>query len=155
MPTRNRTDSVTDYLQGDHRRLDALMERCRGLVQAGNVAEAASVFAEFREGLLRHIRIEEELLFPEFEQATGLERTSGPTGVMHSEHLEIQRLLDDLRGMFESKPPAAQEFEPIRSALVALLSEHNAKEERILYPMSDQMVPAGRLETLIDRMKSY
>lgn len=155
MPTKGQTETVTDYLQGDHRRLDALMVRCRGLVEAGSLKEAAALYGEFCGGLQRHIRIEEELLFPAFEEATGMGQGSGPTGVMRSEHQEILRLLGEIRDLFEGRPPAAPDFEPLRSALVALLSEHNAKEERILYPMSDQMVPPGQLAELVQRMKSF
>ncbi len=155
MPTKGQTETVTDYLQGDHRRLDALMGRCKALVQAGSLKEAAALYGEFRVGLLRHIKIEEELLFPAFEEATGLGSSGGPTGVMRSEHLEIQRLLGEIQDLFTGEPPAPEAFEPLRSALVALLSEHNAKEERILYPMSDQMVPPGRLAELVQQMKSF
>ncbi len=155
MQTKGRTETITEYLQGDHRRLDALMQRCKGLMESGVVKEAAALFGEFREGLLRHILIEEDLLFPAFEEATGMGRASGPTGVMRSEHLEIKRLMDEIQDLFARRPWVADAFEPLRSALVALLSEHNAKEERILYSMSDRMVPANQLADLVERMKAF
>lgn len=154
MPTQNQRDTITGYLQGDHRRLDSLMLRCKELVEAGELKAASGIYDEFRAGLLRHIRIEEEILFPEFEEATGMSRSGGPTGVMHSEHLEIMRLLEEIGGLFDDLPPALGEFEPLRSALVALLSEHNAKEERILYPMTDLMVPPQRLAEIVRKAKS-
>ena len=76
-------DTVMEYLMTDHRRLDGIMETCRDLAAAGNMSAAASKFGEFRKGLMRHIKIEEGLLFPEFEMATGLDRSSGPTGVRY------------------------------------------------------------------------
>lgn len=148
-------DTVMEYLMTDHRRLDGIMETCRDLAAAGNMSAAASKFTEFRKGLMRHIKIEEGLLFPEFETATGLDRSSGPTGVMRHEHAEIIRLLDLIQDVFESDKPAAAEFESLRSAVAALLSEHNGKEERILYPMTDRMVPGPRLRDLVGKMRDF
>ena len=148
-------ETVMDYLMTDHRRLDGLMETCRDLAVAGNMKGAGSKFIEFRKGLMRHIKIEEGLLFPEFESATGLDKSSGPTGVMRHEHAEIIRLLDLIQDVFESAQPASSEFESLRSAVVALLHEHNDKEERILYPMTDRMVPGPRLRELVGKMKDF
>ena len=148
-------DTVMDYLMTDHRRLDGIMETCRDLAASGNMKGAASTFIEFRKGLLRHIKIEEGLLFPEFELATGLHKSSGPTGVMRHEHAEIIRLLDLIQDVFDSEKPDASEFDSLRAAVVALLGEHNGKEERILYPMTDRMVPGPRLRELVSKMKDF
>lgn len=148
-------DTVMDYLMTDHRRLDGIMESCRALAAAGNMKGAGSRFMDFRKGLMRHIKIEEGLLFPEFEAATGLDRSSGPTGVMRHEHAEIIRLLDLIQDVFESAQPVASEFESLRSAVAALLAEHNGKEERILYPMTDRMLPGPRLRELVGKMRNF
>ncbi len=84
----NRPDSAMEYLQADHRRLDGLMGECQAKAQAGDMAGAGALFETFRNGLVRHIKIEEGLLFPEFERATGLAKAGGPTGVMRHEHEE-------------------------------------------------------------------
>lgn len=155
MATDTRSASVMEYLQADHRRLDGIMGSCKQMAEGGNIEGARAAFSEFQQGLLRHIRIEEEMLFPEFEAATGLPKEGGPTGVMRYEHVEIQRLLGLILDVFQGAQPSVAEFERLRSALVALLHEHNMKEERILYPMTDQMVaPARRLE-MCRQMKEY
>jgi iron-sulfur cluster repair protein YtfE (RIC family) len=150
-----RNDSTMDYLQADHRRLDALMGGCEAMFEAGDVNGARAAFSEFREGLTRHIKIEEGLLFPEFEAASGLSREGGPTGVMRYEHAEILRLLDIIRELFDALQPVADEFERLRSSLVALLHEHNMKEERILYPMTDRMVPPQQLRELCRKIREF
>lgn len=155
MTTDIQTESAMGYLQADHRRLDALMNDCKALVQAGDTKAAAARFEEFRQGLMRHIKIEEGLLFPEFEAAMGLDRSGGPTGVMRSEHAEIIRMLELVRELFAEPRPDAEEFERLRSALTGLLHEHNGKEERILYPMTDQMVEPVRLKDLVRKMRAF
>jgi iron-sulfur cluster repair protein YtfE (RIC family) len=124
-------------------------------VEAGDFEGAARHFAEFRTGLLRHIKIEEKLVFPEFEAATGLAGNSGPTGVMRFEHCEIIRLLDLIRDLFAGHAPSSEEFERLRGALLAVLHGHNDKEERILYPMTDKMTPPQRLRSLVDDMRAF
>lgn len=143
--------TVMGYLSADHRRLDGVMEECRSLSAAGDMKGAAIRFVEFRAGLLRHIGIEEELLFPEFEAATGLSE-GGPTGVMRHEHLEIRRLMELIDELFRGPSPSPTEFESLRSAVVSLLHEHNLKEERILYPMTDRMVPPSQRDALVKKM---
>jgi hemerythrin-like domain-containing protein len=149
------TDSASAYLQADHRRLDDLMNKAREAAQAQRAAEAAASFLEFREGLMRHIKIEEGLLFPEFEAATGMPRQGGPTGVMRLEHEEIIRLLGEIRALFDAPAPDLHAFESLRGALVALLREHNDKEERVLYPMTDRMVAPARLQELVTKMRAF
>jgi iron-sulfur cluster repair protein YtfE (RIC family) len=155
MTTDTSAQTVTAYLMADHRRLDGLMETCKGQAEKGDMKGAGATFAEFRAGLMRHIKIEERLLFPEFEAATGLDRGGGPTGVMRLEHTEIIRLLDLIEGLFEGQAPSAPEFDSLRSALIGLLHEHNGKEERILYPMTDRMVAPDALHDLLTKMKAF
>jgi hypothetical protein len=51
---------LTDFLAGDHTRLDGLLRRA---VTAGDTIGRAA-YAEFRAGLLRHIGLEEKILLP-------------------------------------------------------------------------------------------
>ena len=155
MTAETKIDSAMEYLQGDHRRLDGLMQSCKTAAETGDMKTAAETFSEFRNGLMRHIKIEEGLLFPEFETATGLDRRGGPTGVMRYEHEEIIRLLDSLRDLFAEPQPSAGDFERLRSSLVALLHEHNMKEERILYPMTDRLVSPPQLAELCRKMRQF
>jgi hemerythrin-like domain-containing protein len=155
MTTPLQTDTVMDYLQTDHRRLDGLMDAASRAATEGRAADAAASFFEFRVGLTRHIKIEEGLLFPAFEEATGMPRQGGPTGVMHLEHEEILRMLGEMGELFEAPILDVAAFESLRGALVALLHDHNGKEERVLYPMTDRMMPLKRLHELVDQMRAF
>ena len=145
--------SVMEYLEADHRRLDAILSRTQGRVAAGDMSGAAREFAPFHDGLLRHIRIEEDLVFPDFEEATGMAGGRGPTAVMRLEHAEIQRLLALMKTHLESPASTSTDFESLRTALVGVLSAHNMKEEQILYPMTDREVPPARLQELMRKIR--
>lgn len=126
--------TVTEYLQTDHRRLDRIYDRFQDAVKEGGWAEASGEIREFSLGLKRHIRIEEEVLFPVFEEKTGM-HDSGPTAVMRMEHTEIKSLLDKITAGADAKNE--KEAKDAAYHLTNILADHNMKEEHILYPESD------------------
>jgi uncharacterized protein (DUF2249 family)/hemerythrin-like domain-containing protein len=129
--------SLAGYMQTDHARLDSIMGRFKGSVKAGAFDEALKHFKEFDLGLRRHIKVEEELLFPAFEEKTGM-KDAGPTMVMRMEHEEIRDTLSrTLNATEKSDTGAATEA---TDALVNYLSDHNMKEEHVLYPELDACV---------------
>ena len=109
--------TVSGYLSHDHDVLDAMLEDVALMVADGELERAEHHFADFAVKLRRHIAIEEELLFPEFERATGL--VQGPTAVMRQEHVAIQRELEAIAGALARGDAAG--FEAGRGALEAVL----------------------------------
>lgn len=102
---------ITDYLTADHERLHLLL----ATASAGATVDAAA-YAAFRAGLLRHIGIEEKLLFPAVRAAHGdapLARVRG----LHVEHAAISTLL-------VPAPDLA-----LCGELAYLLGRHDAQEE--------------------------
>lgn len=140
---------VTEYLSWDHDRLDALLEAAMDHVRRGQWVPAAALSRDFSHGLLRHIRIEEEILFPSFEQATGM-RDGGPTAVMRQEHIDIQQ---HLHGMLQAVN--ARDIDAAyqcRADLLGVLVAHNMKEESILYPATDRLHADDSLDRLLERL---
>lgn len=137
--------TVFGILEDDHRRLDAL---AAALVEtAGRQPEQSrSLIRDFVYGLRRHIRIEEELLFPIFDARSGM-RGHGPTVVMRHEHALIVPQLERMeRAAAAHAGGDASAWREIIDALrevEAVLGPHNVKEERVLYPMIDQLIPIG------------
>lgn len=145
--------SVFDYLHWDHKRLDALLERACSFVNAGSRDRAAAGFAEFRTGLVRHIRMEEEVLFPVFERSTGFGK-EGPTAVMRAEHLEILHFLEEMSGCLAGVDTDPTRFAELRMALLAVLSDHNEKEEHVVYPLTDRALLSEQRQDLVRRMQA-
>lgn len=143
--------TITEYLQTDHRRLDAIYERFQSAVNAQRWDEAAADFKEFSLGLRRHIRVEEEILFPVFEDKTGM-RDAGPTFVMRMEHKDIQSLLDRILASTEGHDAAG--ISGSSSALVGILMDHNMKEEHILYPESDSFLSDSEKKDVVKRSQA-
>ena len=115
--------SVVTILELEHRNIDQEFERVLG----GSTDVAA--FSTAIELLRRHIYAEEVLMFPQL-RAAGL---FGPIMVMEREHGEIWTILDGLNASLANESPLADLHKRLET-LLALLSNHNAKEEPIVYP---------------------
>lgn len=142
-------DSIAGFMSSDHNRLDALFRRFQETRRAGPEA-AGGIFADFRSGLLRHIAWEEELLFPRFEDRTGMLH-AGPTVVMRMEHRRIKEFLEGIGARLAAGDARTGEQE---GGLVAVLSEHNRKEEAVLYPWLDRSLAEGEAREVLEAMKS-
>jgi hypothetical protein len=105
------TERITDYLVADHGRLHILL----GLACAGETVDAAA-FAAFRAGLLRHIAIEEKILFPAVQAAHGNEPLPR-FRALHEAHSAIARLL------------VVRPDLDLCSELAYVLGRHDAQEE--------------------------
>ena len=69
--------SIRDVMTTDHKRCDALYAKAE-LYVSNNDWDNAQIFAnDFIESLLSHFTHEEDILFPAFEDATGMRH--GPT----------------------------------------------------------------------------
>jgi iron-sulfur cluster repair protein YtfE (RIC family) len=145
----NGFDSVTAYLGWDHDRLDEALRSVSSAVERGRFADAAAGYEELELGLLRHMRIEEELLFPVFEARSGM--VNGPTEVMRDEHRQVRTALAHMRrGLLRTD--AGAYGEGLRF-FDSVLPDHNAKEEHILYPTLDRLLRPAERAALVARLQ--
>lgn len=144
--------TVGELLETDHRRLDAMVPEVLDAAAAGEWAAASARFAELRCGLERHIDIEEQVLFPVFEEATGI--TRGPTVVMRGEHVTIRAAMTSIAQALADHD--GQGVDDGFQDLERTLRPHNFKEERVLYPTTDHVVgdDAARA-ALVARMQAF
>ncbi len=129
---------VQPFMESDHDRLDGQLKAFQEAKHRDPPA-AGGLFRRFESGLRRHIRWEEETLFPRFEERTGME-ASGPTAVMRQEHRDIEATLDRMRTLVDREDAATDALE---RRLLEVLGPHNEKEEAVLYPWIDGALPAA------------
>jgi len=141
--------TISEFYEQDHDRLDELFKTFQKLKRS-DFAKAKEAFKEFKFGLQRHIVWEEDVLFPLWEEKTGMSE-GGPTFVMRSEHRQIGRQLEAIHAKVADQNPGSDQEE---QALLDLLGSHNIKEERVLYPSIDQLTSAKERETVFQNMKS-
>jgi DUF438 domain-containing protein len=126
--------NIRDFMSTDHRRCDDIFVDVEQAVSAGDWDRATSVYAQFQNAVLQHFAAEESLLFPAFEEKSGM--YMGPTQVMRGEHVQMRELLDAARDALAAKD--ADDYSGNAETLLIMMQQHNMKEENILYPMCDQ-----------------
>lgn len=107
------------FLSRDHERLDALLQYT---IATGDPAS----YDEFRRGLLRHISIEERVLFPLLRARRGVTEIEQQ---LHRDHAAISALL--------VPPPTPIELK----AIASILESHNVFEEEAggLYELMEEL----------------
>ena len=130
--------TFSSYMSDDHHRCDELFAAAEAAVEGGDWSSAMVAHRRFIEGMQHHFAMEEEVLFPAFEEASG--STMGPTVVMRHEHEQMRQLFGEMDQAVEEQQ--ADDYLGASETLLILMQQHNAKEEQILYPMTDQMLEA-------------
>lgn len=141
--------AIANFLTRDHRRCDELFIQAEDAAASGDWDTCLARFGEFEAGMRRHFVMEEDVLFPAFESATGI--TDGPTRVMRTEHADIRQMLGEMRSAADARD--ADRFVGTAETLLVLMQQHNLKEENMLYRMSDRAL-AGSGPAVVQRMEA-
>ncbi len=128
-------EPINDYMMKDHRDCDEIFDRARDAADAGDWDTASRAAGSFLARIERHIELEEDLLFPAFEESSGAS-AGGPTETMRSEHVQMRPLFEQMRSALAAKN--ARQYGEAAQALHEILMQHNMKEEQMMYPMLDQ-----------------
>ena len=135
---------ISAYMTEDHRRCDGLFADIeRGLVKGEQSAGTARLDS-FIAAMEQHFTMEEEVLFPAFEEQTGM--SMGPTAVMRHEHAQMRQLFGQMREALAQGD--ADSYLGIAETLLMLMQQHNIKEEQVLYPMTDRTLAAQSDEVM-------
>lgn len=129
---------ISQIMPNHHKHCDQLFVAAEDAVQRGDWSAADTAVARFEAQMAAHFAAEEEVLFPAFEEATGM--TGGPTEMMRYEHEQMRGLLSQLDAARAARD--ADSYGGVAETLLTLLQQHNMKEENILYPMCDQALEA-------------
>lgn len=141
--------TFSSYLGDDHHRCDELFANAEAAVESSEWDHATEAHQRFLEGMRHHFSMEEEVLFPAFETATGSEM--GPTSMMRHEHGQMRQLFEQMDEALKAQ--SVDDYLGASETLLILMQQHNVKEEQILYPMSDRMLKeqqAGLLAMMQD-----
>jgi len=140
---------ITDFMGDDHRRCDLIFASAEESVSKGDWSSAEGDNRRFLDAMEHHFRMEEEMLFPRFEEVSG--HTMGPTEMMRHEHRQMRQLFEQMNLAVTAQ--SADDYLGASETLLILMQQHNAKEEQMLYPMSDQVL-AGEQDELINKLEA-
>jgi hemerythrin-like domain-containing protein len=144
--------SPTGVLMAEHRNIEkvlACLERMAeefeeaGALDAAVAGEALEFLRTYADRL--HHAKEETHLFPAME-GHGLQAEVGPTAVMREEHRIGRGFVKDMGDAVARKDLDA--FTGAARQYVELLREHIMKEDQVLFPMADSILPAAEQDEL-------
>ncbi len=139
------------FFTADHRSCDECWASLEDVADSADASTRGAQWARFAGAMRRHFSMEEDVLFPAIEQATGL-FDSGPVAVMRHEHAQMRALLDEMERLAQ-----ADDFADLLDqgdTLLMVIQQHNAKEEGILYPLADRVL-SGRWAELAQKLRGY
>jgi iron-sulfur cluster repair protein YtfE (RIC family) len=144
-------ESITGHMQQDHVLIDGIAARAVAAAESRDWDALARHGGEFLRRLRQHIEIEEDVLFPAFEQRTGM-TAGGPSVQMRVEHEQMQPILARMQAAIGAQDAGG--YRSASQALFDILVPHNQKEEQMMYPMLDQAVGAD-VPALLAKVKDF
>ena len=142
-------DTIPSFMTAQHRHCDDSFIATESAVSASNWIQADSQWSIFTTDLESHLQQEETILFPAFEQATGM--MMGPTQVMRAEHAQMRQLVAEMTQALSAQNK--DQFLGLSETLMILMQQHNMKEEQMLYPMTQAHLPDAA--AVLQQVKAY
>jgi hemerythrin-like domain-containing protein len=142
-------NTISSFLTADHRACDEEFADLENAVASDNWEDSQEKLNKFITDLLHHFDMEEKVMFPTFEEVTGMKQ--GPTMIMRMEHDQMRQLLNALQEDLEKKDK--RHFFGVSESLMMLIQQHNMKEEQMLYAMADSHL-ASLVPKIIADMKA-
>jgi hemerythrin-like domain-containing protein len=105
-----------------------------------------------------HHKKEESVLFPALVE-NGLSKESGPVAVMLAEHEEGRLLAQRMRQATERLQAGDVRAHDVvvlnATGYIKLLRQHIYKEDNILFPMADKVIPTDQQEQILDAFTQF
>ncbi len=130
------SQTIKSFMSDDHRACDDVFAKLENLVDTKKWDEASSAFGEFEAHFLRHFKMEEDVIFPRFNECSG--GGCNPTTVMIMEHNQMRATIENLKKALDAKNRDA--FLGHSENFMFLVQQHNMKEEQIMYNLADNAI---------------
>lgn len=130
---------ITTLLKEDHREVENL------IAQLEDGADK-DTFTKLKSSLELHTQIEENVYYPALE---GLDETDELISDAYQEHDEVDELLEEMSGT----DVGSEEFQDLLQQLKESINHHVKEEENELFPKSEEVLGAEKLEQMGDEME--
>lgn len=97
---------------------------------------------------------EEDLLFPAMEKV-GIPKEKGPIGQMLLEHKQSRQYMEIMDKAITEKGVYQEAFIKNIDEYICLLRKHIEKENTMLFPLGDKLIPQRRQEELLVEFEAY
>ena len=126
--------------------------RQEGMMDAKDAAEMVNFFRLFADKC--HHGKEEGLMFPAMERV-GIPNKGGPIGQMLAEHNQGRQHIAEMGASTEGGTLQAERFAEAATAYTQLMRAHIDKENSVLFPAGDRMLPMDVQKQLLDQFEGF
>jgi len=126
--------NIKTFMSQDHKDCDQLFADAENAATSNDWENTSLVFNAYLNAMERHFDVEEQALFPAFEQETGV--ATGPTEMMRMEHEQMRSLFSEMAEAIQQKN--SDDYLGTAETLLVMMQQHNMKEEQILYEIMNQ-----------------
>lgn len=135
---------ITDQFASAHASFRTRLDALETLLAPAGVDVIADAVAGLAGPFLAHAEDEERVLFPALAVALGPD--ADPLEALRGEHRAIRGILDEI-----ARRPSRRKLESDVTALLAILRQHMAMEERELFAVAVRVLGERRLVELEER----
>ena len=130
--------NIKEFLTQDHRACDDTFAAMEQKANSEGVVAAKDLYTQMAKEMEHHFQMEERVMFPAFEEKTGM--TQGPTQMMRMEHEQMRALIKEVGEALEAEN--RDRFFGLTETMMIMLQQHNMKEEQMLYTMAQTHLAA-------------
>ena len=139
--------TINQFMTTEHRDCDNKFANLENIIDSGNFEGGKLMFDEFITHMLKHFKMEEEVMFKEFNDCEG--GGCNPTGVMLMEHEQMRNLFSQMQEAINGSNK--EKFLGLSENLLFIMQQHNMKEEQMMYNLADNALNS---EEIIEKMKA-
>ncbi|MZQ75771.1 MAG: hemerythrin [Peptoclostridium sp.] len=135
-----------------------ILEKMVKLIDDGKVAEGEDI-----KGIVNFLKLfadkchhgkEEGILFPAMEKA-GIQNENGPIGELLTEHVQGRKYVAQMLASVDGEPMKTDDFIQAASAYISLLRAHIIKENTVVFPMGDKLIPVEEQRQLLEQFEEF
>lgn len=137
-------EHTTNWLLHDHHKYDQMLNECEMAAEMADWKDAVRLFNAFIKDLKLHMQMEDEVIYPLFEQKEA--DSQSEISELHEEHENLVRLLSDLVSIIKTKN--IDHFMDSLVPLHAAMNEHNEHEEDVFQRLGNDTLLNQRDEVM-------
>ncbi|HHU18614.1 MAG TPA: hemerythrin [Clostridiales bacterium] len=123
-----------------------------GIIEISDIEESVNFFKLFADKC--HHGKEEGFMFPAMQKA-GLPNEGGPIAQMLLEHDEGRKYITEMSSSIENGALEGNKFIQAAKNYISLMREHIEKENRVLFPFGDKIIPMDEQQQLLEQFEEF
>ena len=140
--------NAIELLKNDHKKIRQLLAELAATTNRA-MKKRSALLSTIADEFERHSKIEEEIFYPAFKQAS----ENSDDGKMYFEAIEEHRAIGDLvLPDLKKTDPTSDQFSGRAKVLKELIEHHAGEEERDMFPRARKLMSAAQLGELGERM---